>query len=426
MADTKWLQQRRQGWYCVQAIPRALRQAMGKNILIVSLHTRDLRVAQTRRHDALAEFARVIAAAKRQRPGDPVAEIALRWRQALEDDRSRDTLVAVGLESDYVGYKHGEAAAGRFADIALGQATPLLHHVESWLAEGGTKGPLRPRTQAQFRSDLARLADWLGQAGLPVTIEAVTPSVASRFVTEELLGQGVHRATGNRKISAASSYWRWLIKRAGVTVNPWRGQSLSKTTRAAAGRTKRPFTEVEVITLLSGPADTELADVMRVAALTGARLEEIYRLQVRDCVDGWFDIRESKTAAGVRRVPIHTDLAALVARRVAGKGTTAFLFHEAGPAQAGRERSSAISKRFGRYRQALGVHDREEGRRHSRVDFHSWRRWFVTEARRAGIDRAVVAAVVGHETGSITDDVYSGGPGAAQLRACVEAVRLPV
>ena len=110
--------------------------------------------------------------------------------------------------------------------------------------------------------------------------------------------------------------------------------------------------------------------------------------------------RESKTAAGVRRVPIHPDLAAPVARRVAGKQAGAYLFHEAAaPDRHGR--SSALSKRFGRYRQALGVHEREDGRRHSRVDFHSWRRWFVTKARSAGIDRWVVAAVVGHGVGNL-------------------------
>ena len=37
----------------------------------------------------------------------------------------------------------------------------------------------------------------------------------------------------------------------------------------------------------------------------------------------------------------------------------------------------------------------------------------------------MVAAIVGQETGNITDDVYSGGPAEALLRACVEAVRLP-
>ena len=43
-------------------------------------------------------------------------------------------------------------------------------------------------------------------------------------------------------------------------------------------------------------------------------------------------------------------------------------------------------------------------------------------ARNASQDRAVVAAVVGHEVGNLTDDVYHGG----LRRACVEAVRLPV
>jgi integrase len=65
-------------------------------------------------------------------------------------------------------------------------------------------------------------------------------------------------------------------------------------------------------------------------------------------------------------------------------------------------------------------------KRRSNIDFHSWRRWFVTKAREAGIDRAVVAAVVGHETGNITDDVYSGGPSAKLKRACVEAVKPPL
>jgi integrase len=155
------------------------------------------------------------------------------------------------------------------------------------------------------------------------------------------------------------------------------------------------------------------------------RIEEIYRLTVADCAGGWFRVRHAKTRAGVRRVPIHSALAAIVTRRCDGKPANAFLFHEPGPKRDGRERSMALSKRFGRYRRTLGVHETADGARHSRVDFHSWRRWFVTTARNAGVDRAVVAAVVGHEVGNLTDDTYSGGPGEKLLRACVEAVRLP-
>jgi integrase len=61
------------------------------------------------------------------------------------------------------------------------------------------------------------------------------------------------------------------------------------------------------------------------------RIEEIYRLTVRDCKDGWFIIGRAKTAAGVRRVPIHSAFAGLVARRSQGKPGAAFLFHEVGP-----------------------------------------------------------------------------------------------
>ena len=52
-----------------------------------------------------------------------------------------------------------------------------------------------------------------------------------------------------------------------------------------------------------------------------------------------------------------------------------------------------------------GVHERTEGKRYSRVDFHSWRGWFIAKARNAGIDGATVAAIVGHLAGSLTDDI---------------------
>src|SRR4029077_9037530 len=155
------------------------------------------------------------------------------------------------------------------------------------------------------------------------------------------------------------------------------------------------------------------------------RLEEIYRLTVADCANRWFGVRYAKTRAGVRRVPVHPALAAIVARRCKGKPANAFLFHEPGPVRDGRERSMALSKRFGHYRRALGVHETVDGARHSRVDCHSWRRWVITATRNAGIDRATVAGVVGREVGNLTADIYSGGPDEKLLRACVEAVRLP-
>ena len=64
------------------------------------------------------------------------------------------------------------------------------------------------------------------------------------------------------------------------------------------------------------------------AALSGMRIEELCRLKVRDCAGGLFKITKAKTTAGVRSVPVHSNLCAIVARRSAGKGSDGYLFDE--------------------------------------------------------------------------------------------------
>ena len=446
--DTRWLEQRGRTWYAVMAVPRPLWAKLGRRRFVKSLGTRDFHVALAKRHAALAEFQTAFERARADGAAADLTTAALIRRDTLaklergdvsefwmsrpdggggEADPSEKLGFALGQleeEATDIEDEHGPEAARTFVGIARGTATPLLLHVDAWLREGGVKGPLNPRTASQYRADVMDVAKWAGTVGV-ATVEGFMAVVAGRFVTEQLVAKGVHWATGNRKITAASAYWRWMRKRVGIKEQPWAGQSLAKGTRRGTEAPKRPFTDEEAAALLAGDADPELADAMRAAALTGMRLEEIYSLTAADCAGGWFRLRQAKTRAGIRRVPIHSELAALVARRCLGKGATEFLFHEAGPERPGRGRSMAISKRFGRYRQGVGVHDRDEGKRHSRVDFHSWRRWFVTKARNAGVDRAVVAAVVGHEVGNLTDDTYSGGPSDALLRACVEAIGLP-
>jgi hypothetical protein len=70
----------------------------------------------------------------------------------------------------------------------------------------------------------------------------------------------------------------------------------------------------------------------------------------------------------------------------------------------GKDTRDASGKRFGTCRTVLGVVDKAAGRRQERIDFHSFRLWFTTPAR-VGFDRGMVAAIVGHENGNVTDDV---------------------
>jgi len=70
------------------------------------------------------------------------------------------------------------------------------------------------------------------------------------------------------------------------------------------------------------------------------------------------------------------------------------------------KRSHAISKAFGRLRTSLGFGPQ--------YVFHSIRNTVVTYLARADVSGPLIAELVGHETGTVTFDVYARGASAAQ------------
>jgi integrase len=162
--------------------------------------------------------------------------------------------------------------------------------------------------------------------------------------------------------------------------------------------------------LLAADTTPLLADAIRIDALSGMRREEMAMLRVGDCVDGLFSITAGKTAAAVRQLPIHSDLVAIVARRCAGKNADAFLFEELGGAPKPgslRGRGSLITQKFERLRTGLGIVDKSsKEQRRSRVNFHSLRKFFISQAEKAGIFPWTIAAVVGHKCGGMTLGKY--------------------
>ncbi|MBX8785648.1 hypothetical protein HBA94_17980, partial [Ochrobactrum sp. GRS2] len=64
----------------------------------------------------------------------------------------------------------------------------------------------------------------------------------------------------------------------------------------------------------------QIADAIRISALSGMRLAEIITLWVEECLldehgIGFFNIQQGKTSAAARKVPIHPDLIEIVRRR---------------------------------------------------------------------------------------------------------------
>lgn len=450
------MEQRRRTWYAVVEVPLAAREAIGAKRLKKTLGTRDREIARARLPRVVAELHERVQAAQRKESEPRLVEAlelrdqiirarggeSLGWVRSSPDDHESPPDEEEAIRQHVVGRAEAieEAAlregrpehdafreAKSFLDLATGAATPLDLHTEHWLGEPGKRGAYPPRTKLDRRRAVAELKDWLAKERLPVTVETITRRSAGRFVTAGLMPSGRSTVRVGSIVSQLSSYWAWMIRRGVIEgANPWTGQAPRKEARSALGvDDERPFTDAEVVKLIHGPAEPLLREFMLVAALSGMRREEIGKLIVKDCQEDTFSIPKSKSKAGERVIPIHSDLGAIVARRVEGKGPQEFLFHELGSKGKVNDRTDPIGKRFKTYRLAQGVDEKAEGQRRSRVNFHSWRRWFITKAIQANQPPHVVAQVAGHEMQGMTLGTYHGGDTLLALRACVEAVNVP-
>jgi len=366
-----------------------------------------------------------------QAGGDPdQGDVPLAMEVELDDEIERRLGRQICEEVDYDGSvspayaPEAEQDALELAAVARGQRQPIGAELDRYLAERRLKVRYASRSQRA----VGALAKWRKGRQGGDDLRRVDRREAGYFVDHLITEKKLTTATANSLVSSLSSYWKWMGKRVGVRGNPWADQTRKETEQEAA-REVRPFTDDEAKKLLSGETNRTLHDLMRFGALTGMRINEIANLRVADVADDLIHVRASKTAAGIRRVPVHADLKSLVDWRTARKADDAFLFDEL-RASASRptERSAKASERFTEYRRDQGVEEVGEGQRNSSVNFHSWRHYFVTKALAAGQAPEIVAAVVGHKSArsSVTLKTYnSTGPSMEQLQAVVDAVKLP-
>lgn len=440
-------------------IPQAIRlHCDGKTAYLVNLGTSDLKLAMSRRDDIERETDRLYREAREGRPlatrqdnvrmlGEAwAAELAVSVKDPFEwtarvTGREAGDIEDVDIisphdmieeEAKRIERKQGRAAKTRFLNIVSGQVA-IDHHLETYLKEA----KLAPKTTAERRNLVAKFARWADETDL--TIGDIDRAVAGKYVSSKI--SPLDPSTAKKHLGSVKLYWDYLIMRGHVRgKNPWEGQTMPNRGRRVerdADVEERPFTSGEMKTLLysaypkrmTPEFEQQLRDAMRISALSGMRQAEVVTLWVEECpLDeqgiGCFNVRQGKTKASVRRVPIHPDLVEMIRRRKKDKGPQEWLFHELANE---KNPSDVFGKRFAQYRKKLKVEDKVEGKRRSLVNFHSFRRWFITEAEQAGQQESIISEVVGHEEGrkSITLKVYSAGPSEDQKRKCVEAVRLP-
>lgn len=470
MPDKTNLEMHRGRWRVTVAVPEALKEACEKTRIKVPLDTDSLTEANLKKPMIVQaikdEFARMKTEVRAgqtprfeclslERLKDQHSRISIsdalkireqlcavpegsEFHDAVEHDLSETLEVIQGApigetrHGNPVYYAQREAEAHRFNRVARGHETPLREAEKAFRAQHN----MAPKTWGKFAKIMRDLEGYLDDQGSDLSVEAVTRRVSGHFINAMIQEHGWKSNTINAYLSTLRSYWKFMVARGYATENPWQGQSLPKE-RRSKGDSERAFTDDEMRLLLRGkPHQPYLADLIRIAALTGARLEALVTLKVGDCADGVFMMPPQKEEPDARLVPIHPSLEEIVARRTQGRSDSCWLFPEVEELPEGgsleNRRSNSAGKAFIYYRKKLGVDDRREGARRSLVNFHSFRRWFITKAKEALEDGAsgyrdtTVEEVVGHKLKGMTEGVYKGSARLQTRRACVEAVRLPV
>lgn len=413
------IERRRNLWYATLTIPADVRPKLGKFKFIQSLGTPDKQRAKILAAPILAAWR---AAIRRERgETDAVIAEALRWR---EDIAQRDNIhspefdpegtlkLFAGERAEEIEATKGEAVATRFFEIAVGKTTPTALHFDPWMAN---QAHLAQKTQDQMRKDVTLLVQRFP------TLSEITHQAVKRWL-DELTGRGTTPSSLARITSFCRSYWRHLqsIDVVPSDFHPFSNlaANLKEKRKATPKGSWKPFTSAEVVTLYNSARDageTALANLIMLAAYSGARIEELCALKIEHVAQDHFRIVDAKTNAGVRDVPIHPNIKKLIGR-LKKESSDGYLLSGLTLNKYG-DRSNGLGKRFGRLKKALGFSQHQV--------FHSIRKTVVTILENAGVSENLAADIVGHSKPRITYGLYSGGANLKTKAAAVEKIYYP-
>lgn len=420
---TGYLESTRSGFRLRMRVPQHLQAALGRKTLLRLLGTSKARAKDLSVRVA-AEFRQIIDAADRKHrleklQLDPLTSSAMAWREARDNEPAGERYgVGIALidKLEDIELEEGIERAREFQSIALGEATPLEVFTPAYFQQK----KMKPRQQADYARAIRKLIDFLQSKKYPPTIEGTTRRRVGEWISLQVASER-HWKSINKDVSACSSYWKFLMRKGLASENPFALQSLPK----EKSKTKRAWTDTELKRLLSGSPQPWLDDCIKILALSGMRANELATMRCVNCAGEWFDIVDAKTPNGIRKVFIHPALRRIVAARLKDKPPQAYLIDEIPtPLNPRIERSSAISKHFGRWRDACGLDDRVKGQRQARATLHSLRNWFISKADAAGCRRQDIERTVGHRPQGMTEH-YSEGATPKQIQRVVQSVKLP-
>ena len=403
-------------------IPKDIRDTLGLVEFTQSLETSDLRVAKTRGETCIRDWKRQITKARGL--ASPISE-ALIWKEELnrvkEEYKPRYKTDYSPIEEvfssrlDDIEKTEGYDKAKVFSDTVQGIRLPSDSLVVAYMETRTVNS--RSAQQEETRIGYGTKAF----PKFPINKQQVNRWAAT------LLQKYAH-GTAKSIINNNAQYYQYLLDMGYLDpdlTNPFKDVRLSNGGGRKNGSDNKriPWAANQVTNLINAckeKGDVELLNITLLAAHTGARVEELATLLVSsihlNASIPYFKITKSKTNAGLRTVPGHPYIYPLLEHMV-NQSTNEFLFSNL-KMTVHQERSSAISKRFGRLKTTLGYGANQV--------FHSFRHTATTMFEQAEVRENIVMDIVGHEKPNLTFGHYSEGTSMEQrYEAVCKSINFP-
>ncbi len=302
--------------------------------------------------------------------------------------KTRDRRVAQKRLDEHVAKLEREHARLLIPTHLVEAATkPLNKHAEDFIAELIATGRVNEYTR-QIRSRLTRIMHDLAWSN-------ICDLDADEFISWRQ-GLTVKPRTKNHFLDAMHTFCGWMLDQRRIEFNPFERVKRVSCPRGSCGN-PRAFTDDEVRRLLDAAPDRCV--VYLLAATTGLRFSELRRLQWGDvsldtespCIHLRAQATKSRRADTVW---LHPDAAEKLRESWHGSDPTEPVL----PTM-----PSAHTMNRDLLRAGIAKLDRL-GRSAS---FHTFRRTFVTNMHRAGVDRRTAMAVSRHTSSRLTDVIYT-------------------
>ncbi|QBX33400.1 hypothetical protein E4191_00710 [Paracoccus liaowanqingii] len=401
-----YLEKRHNTYYATLKVPKGLRGIVGKSNMFLSLQTDSIKVAKIRVMSVVAEWKTLFESLKnngdlinsavqlqRLKEVNPYIDVDQLAMDAFTHRVQKDPKSEPVL--DVITPQHGQALS-----VVVGESYPLSVHIPDYE---------KSLTYVEAKTRDMRVSDLHRFTKVFPTAESATNKAVREWVEQDLIAEkGLSTSTCKRLMTACRGFWSFLKDRKSLTLpHPFDGvvppQNRVKTAKSIVADKRRQFLIGDYKRLLEAAEerkDANLCNLIRIAAHTGCRIEELCQIKTEQVQDDRLIIEDAKTPSGWREVPLHnriTDLVALLKE----KSADGYLISGLSSNNKYKYRADAIGKRFSKLKVKLGYTDH--------YVFHSFRKSVSDQLEAAGIPENVSARIIGHEISTMTYGLYSSG-----------------